>query len=134
MRFVEQRRDTGRSSLRARRIAEPGHAGWRGRVGGTHPVGRKRPNAWGLYDMLGNVLELTWDGFSNNYGYEELPDTPLVDPQGDPARPNRVAKGGYWSGYARGNRAATRTGTFPHDHNNHLGFRVARTIGPGVRD
>lgn len=55
----------------------------------THVVGQKKPNAWNLYDMLGNVQEYCSDWFAEKY-----PGKPQVDPKGPPSGTNRVARGG----------------------------------------
>ena len=100
-------------------------AGWYGYDEGnsaekTHPVGQKEPNAWGLCDMHGNILEWTHDGFSDYSG----------EPQTNPAGPDRasycVLRGGSWFNKAsyctstfRINDRADRTSYF-------TGFRIAR--------
>lgn len=58
---------------------------WHGDNSGdeTHPVGQKKPNAWGLYDMLGNVREWVEDG------YGRYSDAAVVDPTGAPAQPGQ---------------------------------------------
>ncbi|MDO4629176.1 MAG: formylglycine-generating enzyme family protein [Planctomycetia bacterium] len=84
---------------------------------GTHPVGKKLPNAWGLHDMLGNVWEWCYDWFSS-YGK-----TPVLDPTGPENGENRVFRGGGWDYDARFCRCAFRSGMAPTVRNNHLGFR-----------
>jgi formylglycine-generating enzyme required for sulfatase activity len=95
---------------------------------GTHPVGRKLPNAWGLYDTSGNVWEFVWDFFG------EYHDGPVDDPVGPvgSAAGFHVARGGSWLNGTSEARASTRDGddcTCDPDNGPgcHTGFRIART-------
>jgi|GEM_PF-1715004 len=97
--------------------------------GGTsHPVGQKRANAWGLYDMSGNVWEWCQDWW---YGF--YPAGPLVDPAGPGSGDQRVFRGGYWEYIATCCRSATRGGNVPDGHWRSLGFRVVRSQTPKGR-
>jgi len=86
----------------------------------THPVGTKEPNAWGLYDMLGNVWELTAD-WKDNY-----PAGPVTDPKGPSHGYYRVSRGGSWFDVLPAVTATFRASPAPTDHTNSSGFRVAR--------
>ncbi len=88
----------------------------------THPVGQKRPNGWGLYDMLGNVWEWVQDG------HDDYPTGPVIDPTGPNSGSGRVFRGGSWSDYGSGCRSANRHYGFPDIRGYGLGFRLARTI------
>jgi formylglycine-generating enzyme required for sulfatase activity len=91
--------------------------------GKTHPVGQKRPNAWGLYDMHGNVWEWCWDAYEADY-YSKKP--PAADPLGPSQAASRVSRGGGWNFSPQNCRSAHRSGGEPGFRGNFLGFRVAR--------
>ncbi len=91
----------------------------------THPVGQKKPNAWGLYDMHGNVMEWCQDWKSNYTA------APITDPTGDASGVHRLTRGGSWLYDALGCRAAFRNlDWFPDFRHGNLGFRVAVTVSP----
>ena len=85
----------------------------------THPVGQKQPNAWGLYDMHGNV----WEWCSDWYG--EYPKGAVSDPRGPKEGSRRVVRGGGWCYEAADCRSAYRYGLDPSRHSFYFGFRVA---------
>jgi len=87
----------------------------------AHPVGRKEPNRWGLYDMHGNVAEWCADWWDAGY-YAK---TPLDDPTGPPSGTFRVLRGGSWYDNATMCRAAYRGRGLPSSRYDLQGFRVA---------
>ncbi len=88
----------------------------------TKPVGLKMPNAWGLYDMSGNVYEWCEDDWHNNYDDAPADGCAWTD---EPRGAHRVYRGGYWSYHASLCRAAYRLRHEPQGRSNDLGFRLA---------
>ena len=85
----------------------------------THPVGQKQPNAWGLYDMHGNVFEwcLDWKG--------DYPTSSVTDSTGPSTGSYRVFRGGSWISHAYYCRSARRDYYYPGSRAGNFGFRVA---------
>lgn len=86
----------------------------------THPVGRRKPNAWGLFDMHGNVWEWCNDWWTQGY----YANSPANDPRGPATGSIRVGRGGSWSGPGRYCRSAFPNSFAPSYGSGHLGFRV----------
>ena len=104
--------------------------------GTTHPVGTKKPNAWGLYDMHGNVSE--W--CSDRYGGYPRPTKPglvylflgynggsVTDPKGPSEGSGRIVRGGSWNCDAEECRSAFRDDYKSYWSNNYIGFRCVKT-------
>lgn len=88
-----------------------------------HPVGKKKANAWGLYDMHGNLWEWVWCGWYREY---------TLDPVTDPvynvgSGAERAIRGGGWGSDARHCRSAFRSFYYPDSAFNYRGFRIVRT-------
>ena len=93
----------------------------------AQPVGTKRPNAWGLYDMHGNV----WEWVQDRYGWDYYNSSPRVDPLGPSSGSYRVVRGGAFDSDARGLRSAARVGLSPGLRNASIGARLVRIGRPG---
>ena len=90
----------------------------------THPVAQKEPNAFGLYDMHGNVWEWCADWYAGDY----YTASPTDDPRGSESGSDRVLRGGGWVYVASGCRAAYRYWGGPGFRYGILGFRLARAV------
>ena len=78
----------------------------------THPVGQKRPNAWSLHDMHGNVAEWCQDHYAKDT-YAGRSDKPATDPRGPAEGKQRVLRGGSWKSTADACRSAARASEEP---------------------
>ena len=98
----------------------------------THPVGKKKPNPWGLYDMCGNVAEWCNDFYSADY-YEASPDK---NPKGPAKGGERVLRGGAWNSSAESCRSRYRVGDPSINDtclaSDAIGFRCARSAPQSI--
>ncbi|MDR2733311.1 MAG: formylglycine-generating enzyme family protein [Spirochaetota bacterium] len=86
----------------------------------SHEVGKKPPNAWGLYDMHGNVYAWCWDWYGSYTASG-------ADPSGPSSGTYRVTRGGYYSDGAARLRAAYRGSDYPHGRYTNVGLRIVRS-------
>jgi len=92
----------------------------------THLVAQKLPNAWGLFDVSGNVYEWVEDDYHSSYDGAPIDGSAWVD---SPRASNRVVRGGGWYVSARYCRSAYRYGYDPTYRSGSIGFRLA--LSPG---
>ena len=90
----------------------------------THPVGQKQANAWGFYDMHGNVYE-----WCNDW-YGDYPSWSFTDSYGPTSGSDRVLRGGSWFNFAQDCRSAYRYGRGPGDRSELVGFRLCCSAVP----
>lgn len=90
---------------------------------GTHPVGKKLPNAFGLHDMLGNVWEWCADHWHDDYDGAPTNGSAWIE---DDATASRIVRGGSWRDRARGVRAAVLNPGDPAFCSDDVGFRCVR--------
>ncbi len=88
----------------------------------AQPVGRKEPNKWGCYDLLGNVYEWVWDYYQADIGSSDA-----VDPTGPQIGKDRVIRGGSWRDTAAELQCTRRTKRDPQNVSSTIGFRIARS-------
>jgi formylglycine-generating enzyme required for sulfatase activity len=93
--------------------------------GRTHPVGQKRANPWGLYDMHGNVWEWCLDWYAIS-----LPGGSVSDPKGPSSGLFRILRGGCWTLLSQYSRSAERYSVSPGEKENCFGFRVVLAPSP----
>jgi len=98
-----------------------GEYAWYRDENSTHPVGQKKPNAWGLYDMHGNVFEWCQDW------HGDYPSGSVTDPTGAAVGSDRVCRGGSWSDSSDSCRSGNRRRHTPDYRYDYPGFRVLRS-------
>ena len=92
-------------------------------AGGPYPVGKKKPNDWGIYDMHGNVFEWCWDRYGE---YQVTTLSKLVNPTGSAFGSRRLLRGGSFFGGAALSRCALRGRLRPEIGDTFDGFRCVR--------
>jgi len=97
-------------------------------LGRPVPGGSYPPNAWGFYDMHGNVKEWCWDYYGPYFGPFESALDVRMNPLGAPSGQYRVQRGGSWFSPGDQVRSAFRDGSSPETRNTRSGFRLARSV------
>lgn len=95
-----------------------------GYKGDSHEVGQKKPNAWGLLDVHGNV----WEWVQDWYDSKSYTETPQTNPMGAETGQYKIYRGGSWVAQASLLRAATRYSGLPMIRSSDIGFRLVREI------
>lgn len=92
----------------------------------SHPVGTKKPNELGIYDMTGNIFEWCADWYSQNWYSVSPPD----NPKGPDGGVHRVIRGGSWFYDLTGLRVSDRASANPEYRYGYIGFRLCRSATP----
>ena len=91
----------------------------------THPVGQRKPNSWGLFDMHGNVMEWCYDWY-NESQYRQYAEEEVENPMGPEVGTAKVLRGGAWQFGAEATRCAYRNSSTPDAVAGVIGFRICR--------